>query len=330
MDSRSLLEVRRLSVSYISSSEIVPAVREVSLNICEGEILALAGETGSGKSTIGLAISGLLDSGARVESGDILYEGTCLQSLKESGWRRIRGRKIGMIFQDARSALNPVLTIRDHLMETLLAHGQFSRKEAQKKALDLLQEVGLPKGHEKLYPFELSGGMCQRVGIALAICNNPKLLVADEPTSSLDATLQAQILDLLLQMQRRHGLALLLISHDLAMISRVADRILILYHGRAVEEGLKEEVFSSPAHPYTQSLIGCLVGLQHHHETHPVKPIAGAAPAPGEALSGCAFFSRCTCSIPECRQSIPARREISRTHWTECFRSFCPKSDGEK
>jgi len=329
LDSRSLLEVRRLSISYVSSSEIVPAVRDVSLNVCEGETLALAGETGSGKSTLGLAVSGLLDSGARVESGDILYEGICLQSLSERDWRRIRGRVISMIFQDARSALNPVLTIRDHLMETLRAHGQFSRKEAQKKALALLQEVGLPKGHEKLYPFELSGGMCQRVGIALAICNDPKLLVADEPTSSLDATLQAQILDLLLQMQRRHGLALLLISHDLAMISQVADRILIMYHGRIVESGLREEVFSSPAHPYTQSLIGCLVGLQQHHETHPVKPISGAAPAPGEVLSGCAFSPRCTVSIPDCRHSIPRRREISRTHWAECFRPFCPKSSGE-
>jgi len=294
------------------------------LNICEGETLALAGETGSGKSTLGRAISGLLDSGARVESGDILYEGISLQSLRERDWQKIRGRKMGMIFQDARGALNPVLTLRGHLTETLLARGHSSKKEAQKRALDLLQEVGLSKDHEKLYPFELSGGMSQRVGIALAICNNPKLLVADEPTSSLDATIQAQILDLLLQMQQRYGLALLLISHDLALISQVADRILIMYHGRIVESGLREEIFSSPAHPYTQNLIQCLVGLQHHHETDPVKPISGAAPSSGQIFAGCAFYPRCTRSIPECGQSIPERREISKTHWTECFRSFCP------
>ncbi len=327
MDSRSLLELRHLSIAYISPSEIIPAVRDVSLSIGEGESLALAGETGSGKSTLGLAISGLLDPRARVESGQILYEGMDLQSLNERDWRQIRGRKIGMIFQDARSALNPVLTIKEHLVETLLAHGPLSRKEAQTRALDLLQEVGLPMGHEKFYSFELSGGMCQRVGIALAICHNPRLLVADEPTSSLDATIQAQILDLLLQMKHRYGLALLLISHDLALISQVADRIAVMYHGRIVESGLKEEVFAFPAHPYTRSLIQCLVGLQHHHEAARVQPISGAVPAPGQLFSGCAFFPRCNVSVSECRQSAPAGREKSKTHWVECFRDF---QDGDE
>jgi len=293
------------------------------LTINKGETLALAGETGCGKSTLGLAISGMLDYGARVESGEILYEGVSLRSLRERDWQEIRGTKIGMIFQDARAALNPVLKIKDHLVEALLARNQLSRKEAQEKTFGLLQEVGLAKAHGKLYPLELSGGMCQRVGLALAICNHPKLLVADEPTSSLDATVQAQILDLLMHMKQRHGLALLLISHDLALISHIADRILIMYHGRIVESGLKEEIFSSPAHPYTQSLMQCLLGLQHHHETDPVKPIPGVVAAPGRFFSGCAFSPRCAGSIPECRQSIPERREISKTHWTECFRSFC-------
>ena len=314
-----LLDVRRLSIAYVTSAERVPAVRDVSLKILEGETLALAGETGSGKSTLGLAISGLLDSRANVESGEIRFEENSLRSLSDRGWRRIHGRKIGIIFQDARSALNPVLTIKDHLVETILAHQKISRKEAQARALSLLKDVGIPEGHEKLHPFELSGGMCQRVGIALAICNSPRLLIADEPTSSLDSTIQAQILDLLLLMKQRYGLALLLISHDLALISQVADRISVMYHGRIVESGPREEVFTSPAHPYTQNLIHCLAGLQHHHEAAPLTPVPGVVPAPGENFPGCAFAPRCRYLEQACRQTIPAVREVSDTHSVACF-----------
>lgn len=330
MAPRSLLEVQHLSIAYLSSSETLRAVRDVTLQVYEGETLALAGETGSGKSTLGLAILGLLDPQAQVESGDILYEGCSLQSLRKRDWKGIRGRKIGIIFQDARSALNPVLTIRDHLIETLQAHQPLSKKEAQSRALDLLQEVEIPKGHEKLYPFELSGGICQRVGIALAICNNPRLLIADEPTSSLDSTIQAQILDLLLLMKQRYGLALLLISHDLALISQVADRISIMYHGRIVESGLKEEIFASPAHPYTQSLIQCSVGLQHHHEAHPLTSIPGVLPIPGQNFPGCAFAPRCGNSEPACQQTVPVGREVSNTHWVACIHDFHACDRGTK
>ena len=320
-----LLEIRRLSISYSLSSEILRAVRDISVQVYEGETLALAGETGSGKSTIALAVLGLLDPQAQVESGEISYEGRSLQSLKKRDWKEIRGCKIGIIFQDARSALNPVLTIEDHLIETLRAHQPLIKKEAQARASDLLQEVGIPKGHEKLYPFELSGGICQRVGIALAICNNPRLLIADEPTSSLDSTIQAQILDLLLLMKQRHGLALLLISHDLALISQVADRVSVMYHGRIVESGLKEEVFAFPAHPYTQSLIQCLIGLQHHHETHPLMPIPGVIPIPGQDFPGCVFAPRCGNSKPECPRMIPVEREVSSSHWVACTHDFGDK-----
>lgn len=319
---RSLLEIRQLSIAYYSPSETLRAVRDISLQVYEGETLALAGETGSGKSTIALAVLGLLDPQAKLESGEIYHEGRSLRSLKNHDWKEVRGRKIGIIFQDARSALNPVLTIKDHLIETLQSHQRLTKREAQARALDLLQEVGIPQGHEKLYPFELSGGICQRVGIALAICNGPHLLIADEPTSSLDSTIQAQIMDLLLRMRQRYGLALLLISHDLALISQVADRISILYHGRIVESGSKEEVFASPAHPYTQSLIQCIVGLQHHHETRPLASIPGSVPVPGQDFAGCAFAPRCGNSEPECRRAVPVEREISNTHWVACIRDF--------
>jgi peptide/nickel transport system ATP-binding protein len=324
---RPLIEARRISIAYITSSEIVRAVRDVSMQIHEGETLALAGETGSGKSTLGLALLGLLDSKSKVESGEILYEGRNLLSLSKRDWQGIRGRNIGIVFQDARGSLNPVLTIKDHLVETLRAHQRISAREALARARDLLQEVGLSKDDEGLFPFELSGGMCQRVAIALAMSNNPRLLIADESTSSLDATIQAQILDLLLHMKQRYGLALLLISHDLALVSKVADRISIMYCGRIVESGLCEEVFVSPAHPYTQGLLQSLAGLQHYHELDPLKPIPGVIPAPGQSFSGCAFSPRCSFSETQCQQSVPAGRKLSNTHWVACVGDFQGKAE---
>jgi oligopeptide/dipeptide ABC transporter ATP-binding protein len=314
-----LLEVQNLSVAYPSSSGSIQAVRDLSLQIFEGETLALAGETGSGKSTFALAVLGLLNRGTQVESREILFEGHSIQSLGKCDRESICGRKIGIIFQDARSALNPVLTVKDHLIETLRAHQRLNGKKAQARALELLQEVGIPKSHERLYPFELSGGTCQRVGIALALCNNPRLLIADEPTSAIDSTMQAQILDLLLLMKQRHSLALLLISHDLALISQVTDRISVMYHGCIVESGLKEEIFAVPAHPYTQGLIYCQPGMQHHHERNPLIAIPGTIPSPGQNFPGCAFAPRCNYAEPKCRQSVPVRREISSTHWVVCY-----------
>jgi oligopeptide/dipeptide ABC transporter ATP-binding protein len=315
-----ILEVHNLSIAYHSLREITRAVRDISLQISEGETLALVGETGSGKSTFALAVLGLLAPQARVESGEILFEGRSVQSLSRRDWKSIRGPKIGMIFQDARSALNPVLSVGDHLVETLRAHQALSKKKARSRALELLEEVGIPEGQEKRYPFELSGGACQRVGIALGICNMPRLLIADEPTSAVDPTLQAQILDLLRVMKQRYGLALLLISHDLPLIAQAADRISVLYHGRIVESGLREEIFAFPAHPYTRGLIRSQPGMGHHHETHPLAPIPGSMPIPGEDFRGCAFASRCKDAEPRCRESVPSRRALSTTHEAACNR----------
>jgi oligopeptide/dipeptide ABC transporter ATP-binding protein len=314
-----LLEIQHLSIAYPSPSGAIHAVRDLSLQLFDGETLAIAGETGSGKSTLALAILGLLSREACIESGEILFEGHSIRSLGKHDWGNIRGRKIGIIFQDARSALNPVLTVEDHLVETIQAHQKLTGKEARSRASDLLHEVGIPKGHEKLYPFELSGGICQRVGIALAICNNPQLLIADEPTSAVDSTIQAQILDELQLMKQHRQIALFLISHDLAVISQVADRISVMYHGQIVESGLKEEVFAAPAHPYTQGLINCQPGLQHHHKTNPLAAIPGTAPSPGQNLAGCSFAPRCHYAEARCRQSGPVEKEISSTHRVACF-----------
>jgi oligopeptide/dipeptide ABC transporter ATP-binding protein len=317
---RPLLDIQNLSITYHSPSQIIRAVRNISLQISEGETIALVGETGSGKSTIALSILGLLDHQARVESGEILFKGRSTLLFDGREWKSIRSRKIGIAFQDARSALNPILSAKNHLIETLRSHQSLSKKEAQEIALELLKEVGIPEGQEKLYPFELSGGACQRIGIALAICNHPRLLIADEPVSAVDVTLQAQILDLLQHMKQRHNLALLLIGHDLAMISQMADRIYVMYHGRIIESGRSGEVFASPAHPYTVALIRSQPGLRHHHETNPLTAIPGSMPVPGEDSPGCMFAPRCSDAIPQCKERIPDERPLSKTHWAACIK----------
>jgi oligopeptide/dipeptide ABC transporter ATP-binding protein len=210
------------------------------------------------------------------------------------------------------------MTVLDLLVETLRSHQTLSRKEARVKALELLHEVGIQEGQEKLYPFELSGGMAQRVGIALGICNGPQLLIADEPTSAVDSAIQARTLDLLRRLKQRYGLALLLISHDLALISQVSDRISVMYHGRIVESGLKEEVLAAPAHPYTRCLLQCQPSFSNHHEKSPLAAIPGAVPPAGQEFPGCAFASRCSRLEPRCRESAPVARDLSITHKVEC------------
>lgn len=325
---RPLLDIQNLSIAYHSSSQIIHAVRNISLQISEGETVALVGETGSGKSTVALSVLGLLGSQARIESGEILFEDRSTQSLDSREWKTIRSRKIGIAFQDARSALNPILSVKDHLIETIRSHQALSKKEAHKIALGLLQEVGIPEGQEKLYPFELSGGGCQRIGIALAICNHPRLLIADEPISAVDVTLQAQILDLLQHMKQRHNLSLLIISHDLPLIAQAADRICVMYHGRIIESGFSKEVFNTPAHPYTLGLVQSQAGLQHHHETNPLTAIPGSMPIPGETPPGCIFAPRCRNALPQCGETVPDERALSKTHWAACIGDFHENENG--
>jgi peptide/nickel transport system ATP-binding protein len=334
----SLLDVQNLSIAYILSLQVGRdgrrpvhrAVRNANLKILDGETVALVGETGSGKSTIALSALGLLDPSATIESGEILFDCRSIKSLNDQAWKELRSRRIGMAFQDARSALNPILSVEDHLIETLRTHQPLTKKEARAIGLGLLREVGIPEGQEKLYPFELSGGGCQRVGIALAVCNSPRLLIADEPVSAVDVTLQSQILDLLRRMKQRHNLSLLLISHDLSLISQVADRIYVMYHGRIIESGFSKDIFDSPAHPYTQALIKTQPNLHHHHASNPLTAIPGTMPVPGEELPGCMFAPRCHDAVPECKSAVPGEQDLSKTHRVACIRASRTEDDGIK
>jgi peptide/nickel transport system ATP-binding protein len=280
------------------------------------------GESGSGKTTVALSLVGLLDAAGHVERGEILYEGHEVTGLREREWRRLRGARIGILFQDARGALNPVLNVGTHLIETIRAHQPVSRRRAREQALRSLEEAGVPEPgfYLRRYPFELSTGLCQRVSIALGICNQPQLLVADEPTSALDPGIQAQIMALLRELKERQGLTLLLISHDLPLVAGLADQIAVMYCGRIVESGAAGEIIANPAHPYTRELIACHPDLRHHHEHRPLPVIAGTPPIPEMELPGCAFAPRCAVAGAECTQSTPAPVSLSNGHQAACFR----------
>jgi len=317
-----LLQVHNLTVSYLTSTRPVCVVRDISFQLSPGETLALVGETGCGKTSVALSLIGLLNHNGRIESGEILFEDLNLLSLSSSEWRRIRGHRIGMIFQDMRNALNPVLTVGEHLIESLLAHQDMPRARARARCLELMAEVGFPdpKLSMRRFPFELSGGMCQRLGIALGICNRPSLLIADEPTSSLDSTVTAHILELLQTMIHRYGSSLILISHDLPLVFGFADRVAVMYHGRLVERGSATEIFGQAAHPYTRALIKCLPTFDHSKDRQPLAPIPGAPPLPEDEVPGCAFAPRCPEVEPECVRTLPACFRLSETHEAACLK----------
>lgn len=317
-----LLEVENLSVAYATASGPIHAVRDLSFGLEAGESFALVGETGSGKSTVALAILRLLGNNGQILGGRIRFEGAALPDDDQSAWKKIRGKKIGMIFQDSRGALNPVLTIGSQLIEALRAHRRLENHTAREIALALLAEVGIPDPsfHLNRYASELSGGMCQRIAIAIAICHAPLLLIADEPTSALDPGIQAQILQLLSEMKRRRSLALLLISHDLALVSQVSERVAVMYRGRLVESGRVRDIFSRPAHPYTFALIGSQADFLHHWRDKPLVPIAGSAPAGGEDSAGCCFYPRCAKAEAVCSNGTPPPASVGDHHWAACFK----------
>lgn len=317
-----LLEVEKLSVFYHTASGPICAVRDLSLDLAAGESLALVGETGSGKSSVALALLGLLESSGWAAAEAIRFDRLPLPPANHRSWNAVRGREIGMVFQDARGGLNPVLTVGSQLTEALRAHQRMNSKAAREAAAALLADVGIPEPGFYLhrYPSELSGGMCQRVAIAIAICNRPRLLIADEPTSALDPSIQAQIMELLGQMRRRYSLALLLISHDLALVSEVSDRVAVMYHGRLVESGKAPDVFGRPAHPYTASLIQCQADLHHRWDQQPLAAIAGSPPAGGQEMSGCCFAPRCPKADAACAASVPSPAAVADSHWAACLR----------
>jgi oligopeptide/dipeptide ABC transporter ATP-binding protein len=318
-----LLEITNLSVEFPAVPKPLPAVRDVGFGLDRGEVLGLVGESGSGKSVTSLAIMRLLPPQAMI-SGEIRFaaNGSApvnLLSLNVDQMRSLRGSGISMIFQEPMTALNPVMRMGEQVAEAVRAHSNISKKDAWDRAVQALREVAIPDPERRAndYPHQLSGGMRQRVMIAMAIVNRPKLLIADEPTTALDVTIQAQILALLADLRVKFGLAMLFISHDLAVISRVADRVAVMYAGNLVEIAPRNEIFRNPAHPYTRGLLEAVPTLKTDRN-HPLQTIDGTVPPLGGLPPGCPFEPRCDLKIAECARALPPLVEIDPGHWARC------------
>jgi len=332
-----LLDVRHLNIDFPVKTQVgpgdspvrsdqgrsvLPAVRDLSFSIALGEVLGLVGESGSGKSITSLAIMRLLPPQARV-SGEILFSENGatrnLPALPDDSMRQLRGSRIAMIFQEPMTALNPVMRVGDQIAEAVRAHGMRSKNEARKLAVQAMTDVAIsePDRRARDYPHQLSGGMRQRVMIAMAIVNRPQLLIADEPTTALDVTIQAQILELLADLRSKFGLTMLFISHDLAVVSQVADRVAVMYAGSMVELGTKHEIFHFPAHPYTRGLLNAVPDLKTERG-RPLETIEGTVPPLHATPPGCAFEPRCGFRVPECTLAMPRLVEIAKEHWARC------------
>jgi oligopeptide/dipeptide ABC transporter ATP-binding protein len=295
----STLSLEQVSVTYASAAGPVSALSDVSLQVADGEVLGLVGESGCGKSTLALAIMGLLPAGARVE-GRISFQGRDLASLSDEEHRRLRGDRVAMIFQDPLSALDPAFAVGTQVAETIRAHRDVSRGAARRRAAELLAEVGIPDAAARMGdpPHRFSGGMRQRVVIASALANDPALLIADEPTTALDTTIQAQILDLLAGLRERHRMATVLISHNLGVVAQVCDRVGVLYAGQLVELAPVAELFARPRHPYTRTLVAAMPTADHERGSLP--RLAGRVPDLSDPPPGCRFQPRCPVALPEC------------------------------
>jgi oligopeptide/dipeptide ABC transporter ATP-binding protein len=323
-----LLDVRNLTIEFPAAqrtaapTQSLRAVRELNFSIAPGEVLGLVGESGSGKSITSLAVMRLLPPQA-VVSGEILFgengSSRNLATLPDGAMRQLRGSRIAMIFQEPMTALNPVMRVGDQIAEAVLAHGNHSGTEANRLAVQAMNDVSIPEPARRArdYPHQLSGGMRQRVMIAMAIVNRPKLLIADEPTTALDVTIQAQILDLLTDLRSRFGLAMLFISHDLAVVSQVADRVAVMYAGSVIELGAKHEIFNHPAHPYTRGLLQAVPDLRTDRG-RPLGTIEGTVPPLHAMPLGCTFEPRCGFRIPECACVFPPLVQVAPQHWARC------------
>lgn len=315
-----LLDIQDLQVTFRADHHRVPAVRHVDLAIHPDEIFALVGESGCGKTVTSLAVARLLAPTARIQARAMQFNGRDLLNLSDADMVHVRGKEISYIFQDPATALNPVLTIGEQLIETIQWHQGVSQAQAGSQADALLDQVGFPQRKNRLhaYPHELSGGMKQRVMIAIAISSNPKLIVADEPTTALDVTLAEQILTLLVEYTRQHRTALWLITHDLSVVKRYADRVAIMYAGQIVESCRKDELFGRPMAPYTQGLLASIPQLRFDKSVG--QAIPGAVPSPTELPPGCPFHPRCPLADAECQRIEPALEEKQPGHWVRCLK----------
>ncbi len=314
-----VLEIRDLAVEFATREGAVKAVDGVSLRVDRGEVLGIVGESGSGKSVTGLAVLGLIDPPGRIVRGSIRLEGEELVGRSERELRTLRGRKLAMIFQDPMTTLNPVLRIDTQMIEAITAHENVSAKAARDRAAEALTRVGIPSARERLaaYPHQLSGGMRQRVAIATALLHGPAVLVADEPTTALDVTIQSQILAEVQQLCGETGTALVWITHDLAVVAGLADRLAVMYAGRLVEEGAVDAVLDAPRHPYTAGLLGS--APSRNERGSPLRQIPGMTPSMAKLPPGCAFAPRCARASGECRAAAPERTEIAGGRAFRCF-----------
>jgi peptide/nickel transport system ATP-binding protein len=325
-----LLEIQNLNIDFPVNSptakgqslQLLRAVRDLSFTIAPGEVLGLVGESGSGKSITSLAIMRLLPPQARV-SGEIIFSenGSTrnLATIPDESMRQLRGSRIAMIFQEPMTALNPVMRVGDQIAEAVQAHNRVPKNQAWQRAVDAMNDVAIPEPGRRArdYPHQLSGGMRQRIMIAMAIVNRPQLLIADEPTTALDVTIQSQILELLAELRSKFGLAMLFISHDLAVVSQVAGRVAVMYAGSIVELGTKQDIFRAPAHPYTRGLLKAVPDLKTDRH-RPLGTIDGTVPPLHAMPSGCTFEPRCEFRIPECARALPPLAEVAPAHWARC------------
>lgn len=313
-----VLEVKDLFVQYRAGGEIVEAVNGVSFQLKEKQALALVGETGAGKTTIAKAIMSILpDPPAKVTGGEIILNEQDLLQLPEKQLRKIRGKQISMIFQDPMTALSPVFTIGNQIMEAYREHNKVSREEAKRRTIELLNMVGIPSERYGEYPHQFSGGMRQRVVIAIALACNPGILIADEPTTALDVTIQAQVLDLIYRLREQYGTSLLLITHDLGIVAENCDDVAIVYAGEIVELGTKEHIFNDPSHPYTKGLFGALPNMVQGRKEK-LNPIMGLPPNPAFLPKGCKFHPRCAHATEKCTQEMPSMKETTPGHYCRC------------
>lgn len=315
----SLLEIQDLTIQYVTDDGVCRAVNHVDLKLEKGDVLGLVGETGAGKTTTALGILRLIPNPpGKVISGRIIYDGQDLQTASDAQMRKIRGQKISMIFQDPMSALNPVLRAGDQIAEVIALHNHISKAKAMVRACQMLEKVGIPAARATDYPHQFSGGMKQRVVIAIALACNPQLLLADEPTTALDVTIQAQVLEMMRELKTEFGTSMILITHDLGVVAETCNKVAIMYAGEIVEYGSLQHIFHEVAHPYTIGLFGSLPSLDKKEER--LRPINGLMPDPTNLPEGCKFAPRCPYATDACSKACPKLKEITPGHLVRCLR----------
>ena len=315
---QNLLLVNNLRAWFYTSDGIVKAVDDVSFSVKRGETLALVGESGSGKSVTAFSITGLVPPPGKIAGGEISLNGIALTKLSNKQMRSVRGKKVSMVFQEPMTSLNPVLTVGEQISEVFRRHEKLDRRSAKEKAVGMIKMAGIPRAEVVYgyYPHMLSGGMRQRVMIAMALSCDPELLIADEPTTALDVTIQAQILELMDALIRKRGKSMILITHDLGVVAEAADNVIVMYAGKAVEKASVAELFSHPSHPYTAALLASLPDMQSAKKT--LYSIPGAVPNLLELPAGCSFCPRCSLAVKKCEDAPPALVEISAGHFVSC------------